>query len=85
MKAFVHFDASVGPYDIQSNLSIVRSIPGVKSVDLLRRTAGEAAMYCLEIEADDSAVKDLGGQMDGVASQFAGYISNIKLTVYAKA
>jgi hypothetical protein len=85
MKAFVHFDASVGSYDIQSQLYMVRSLNGVKSVELLRRQEGDGPQYCLEIEADDAALGDLARQVESVRGQFAGYISNLKFTAFAKA
>jgi hypothetical protein len=85
MKAFVHFDASVGAYDIQSQLFMVRSLNGVKSVELLRRQEGDGPQYCLEIEADDSALKDLARQVQSVGGQFAGYVSNLSFAAFAKA
>jgi len=85
MKAFLHFDASVGAYDIRSQLYMVTSIKGVKGADLLQRKGGDGPQYCLEIEADDAALGDLTHQAQGAGEQFAGYISNVKFSAYAKA
>jgi hypothetical protein len=85
MKAFVHFDASVGSYDIQSQLYMVRSMNGVKSVELLRRQEGDGPQYCIEIEADDAALKDLSRQVESISGQFAGYISNLRFSAFARA
>jgi hypothetical protein len=85
MKAFVRFDASVGSYDIQSQLFMVRSLNGVKSVELLRKQEGDGPQYCIEIEADDTALRDLTHQVQSVSGQFAGYISNLTFAAFARA
>lgn len=85
MKAFVHFDATVGVYDIQSQLYMVTSLKGVKGGDLLQKKGGDGSQYCLEIEAEDAALDGLARQAESVAGQFAGYVSNVKFSAYAKA
>jgi hypothetical protein len=85
MKAFIYFDATVGSYDIQSQLYMVTSMKGVKNVALLQKIGGGGPEYCVEIEAEDAALKDLERQLESAGGQFAGYISNVKFMAYAKA
>lgn len=86
MKIFVFFDAYASSYDIKDQIGVVGNMEGVTSSTLLQKAGGdEGAAYCVSVEADDAKAEELVRQVSTFASQYTGYVSNLKVLAYRPA
>jgi hypothetical protein len=77
MVYLVTFDAFAGTSsDITSNLSLIRAIPGVRSVEVLQAVE-DRPEYCLVVEAEDDSDRAFRSTLDRMSSEYAGFISTL--------
>lgn len=85
MKLLVQFDASASSYDIRNELSAATSWPGVASIELLEKVAGDVPRWCAALEVADDRLEDVRSRVRSLASQYAGYAYNVKELAYRRA
>lgn len=86
MKILVFFDAYASTYEIKNEIGVVGNIDGVQSSSLLQNAGGDgAAGYCVSLEADESKATDIMSRIKSFASQYSGYVANLKIMAYKPA
>jgi len=83
MKRIVIFDSYGSSSEVSLEAARARSIPGVKSVDVLEAMEG-SPRYCLIVETDDDQDKTVEDRLQNLAMQYTQYISNISTRTYRK-
>ena len=82
MTTLIQFDAYAMDYEIKGEIAGMNGIDGVHSVTLLRKTTGDAPQFCIELQIADDKVEPVREKLERYRSQYAGQISNLKMTGY---
>ena len=82
MKILIQFDAYAMDYEIKGEIAGMGGIDGVQSVELLRKTTGDAPQFCIEIQIADDKVEPVREKLERYRNQYAGQVSNLTLTGY---
>ncbi len=84
MKRILTFDSyDASAYDILDALYPIRSIPGVKSLEVLTAVEG-SPRYCIIMDVEDDKDAALMARADSLRAQYAGYYSNMTIRAYRK-
>ena len=84
MKLFAVFDTYAESYQIKDAISELKSIKGVKSIEVLERVAGEVPRYCVAYDIEDDGAQETMERIRQAASQYSSYISNHTWGAYKK-
>ena len=76
MKLFAVFDTYADSYEIKEALEELRSIKGVKSIQLMERAAGEVPRYCVAYDIEDIGYQETVEKIRQASGQYSSYISN---------
>ncbi len=82
MKILVQFDSYAMDYEIKGEIGGMGGIDGVEAVTLMRKIAGDAPHFCIELEIDDEKMEPVREKLDRYRSQYGGQISNTVVTTY---
>ncbi len=84
MKRLITFDSyEASPYDVVDAVYPIRSVPGVKSVEVLSATEG-SPKYCVVVDLDDEHDADVVARMEASGREYTGYHSNLKNRAFKK-
>ncbi len=84
MKRILSFDAyDASAYDVLDALYPFRSLPGVKSVEVLTAVEG-SPRYCIVIDVEDDKDAALMARADEFTNQYTGYYSNLTMRAFRK-
>ena len=84
MKRIVTFDSyDASAYDVLDALYPVRSIPGVRSLEVLTAVEG-SPRYCIILDVEDDKDAALTARFDALRSEYAGYHSNLTMRAFKK-
>ena len=84
MKRIVTFDAfDASAYDVLDALYPVRSIAGVKSLEVLSAVEG-SPRFCIILETEDDKDAAITARFDALKAEYAGYHSNMTMRTYRK-
>ncbi len=84
MKRVFTFDAyGAGSYDVLDALYPFRSLPGVRSLEVLTAVEG-SPRYCIIMDVEDDKDAALMARADALKAQYAGYYSNMTIRAYRK-
>jgi hypothetical protein len=84
MKRIFNFDSyDASAYDVLDALYPFRSIPGVKSLEVLTAVEG-SPRYCIILDIEDDKDAALMARADSLKAQYAGYYSNLTTRAYRK-
>lgn len=84
MKRLITFDAyEAGPYDVVDALYPIRSMPGVKSVEVLSAVEG-SPRYCIVLDVDDEQDGAVAARMEALGREYSGYHSNMSSRAFRK-
>ena len=84
MKLFAVFDTYADSYEVRDAVEELRSISGVKSVEVLERVAGKVPHYCIAYDIEDDGAQETVERIRQTASQYSSYISNHNWGAYKK-
>ena len=82
MKVLVQFDSYAMDYEIKGAIGGMSGLDGVHSVKLMRKVAGDAPKYCIELEIDDEKSESVREKLGRYRSQYSGEMSNTVVTSY---
>ena len=84
MKRIMTFDSyDASAYDVLDALYPIRSIPGVKSLEVLTAVEG-SPRYCIIMEVEDDKDAAIAAKADSLRAQYAGYYSNLTMRAFRK-
>jgi hypothetical protein len=84
MKRIFTFDSyDASAYDVLDALYPVRSLPGVRSVEVLTAVEG-SPRYCIILDVEDDKDAAIAARADSLKSQYAGYYSNLTIRAFKK-
>ena len=84
MKRIVTFDApEAGAYDVVEALYPIRSLTGVRSVEVLAATEG-SPKYCVIIDVEDAQDAAASARMEALGGQYTGYHVGLTSRVFRK-
>lgn len=81
MKRLVTFDSYADTWDVKDGLSPIRSLAGVRSVELLT-AVGDNPRYCVIIDVEDEHDAALAARLEWLGQQNAGYVSQVTQRVF---
>lgn len=85
VKRLITFDSSMASaYDINDIVYPLRSLPGVKSVEVLRATEG-SPVFCILFDYEDARDSELVAKFEGIRQGYEGYYSNFSTRAYRNA
>lgn len=84
MKLFSVFDTYAESYQVRDAVQELKSIKGVKSIEVMERVAGEVPRYCVAYDIDDDDGQETIERIRQTASQYSGYVSNHAWGAYKK-
>jgi hypothetical protein len=84
MKLFSVFDTYADSYQIRDAVDELKSIKGVKSIEVMERVAGEVPRYCVVYDIDDDDGQVTIERIRQALSQYSGYVSNNAWGAYKK-
>lgn len=84
MKRIFTFDAfDASAYDIMDAMYPVRSMPGVKSIEVLTAVEGNPR-FCVILDVEDDKDADIAAKADNLKGQYVGYYSNLSVRAFKK-
>jgi hypothetical protein len=84
MKLFAVFDTYADSYEVRDAVEELRSIGGVKSIEVLERVAGEMPQYCIAYDIEDDGAQETMERIRQAVSQYSSYIRNHTWGAYKK-
>jgi hypothetical protein len=84
MKRIFTFDAyDASAYDVMDALYPIRSMPGVRSVEVLTAVEG-SPRFCIILDVEDERDAALAARFESLKAEYAGYHSNMSVRAYRK-
>ncbi len=84
MKRIFSFDSyDASAYDVLDALYPFRSVPGVRSLEVLTAVEG-SPRYCIILDIEDDKDAALMARADSLKAQYAGYYSNLTMRAFRK-
>ena len=84
MKRIMTFDSyDASAYDVLDALYPIRSIPGVKSLEVLTAVEG-SPRYCIIMDVEDDKDAAIAAKADSLRAQYSGYYSNLTMRAFRK-
>ena len=76
MKRLISFDAYAGAYDVLDALYPIRTLAGVRSVELLSALEG-SPKFCVIVDVEDDHDAAVVAKMESLGKEYAGYHTNL--------
>ncbi len=83
MKRLISFDAYAGAYDVVDALYPIRSLAGVKSVEVLSALEG-SPKFCVIVDVEDEQDGIVLAKMEELGRDYSGYHSNMTNRAFRK-
>ncbi len=84
MRRIITFDSyDTTAYDILDALDPYRSMPGIRSLEVLTAVEG-SPRYCIILDVDDDKDAALAAMVDSARAQYTGAHSNFAMRAYRK-
>lgn len=84
MKLFSVFDTNAESYQVRDAVDELRSIKGVKSIEVMQRVAGEVPRYCVVYDIDDDDGQGTIERIRQAGNRYSEYVSNSAWGAYKK-
>ena len=84
MKLFSVFDTNAESYQVRDAVDELKSIKGVKSIEVMQRVAGEVPRYCVVYDIDDNDGQETIERIRQAGSRYSEYVSNSAWGAYKK-
>jgi len=84
MKRIMTFDSyDASAYDVLDALYPFRSLPGVRSLEVLTAVEG-SPRYCVILDVEDDKDAEIAARADSLKTQYVGYYSNMTMRAFKK-
>jgi hypothetical protein len=83
VKRLISFDAYAGAYDVVDALYPIRSLAGVKSVEVLSALEG-SPKFCVIVDVEDEQDGAVLAKMEALGRDYSGYHSNMTNRAFRK-
>ena len=84
MTLFSVFDTYADSYEVRDAVGELKSIDGVKSIEVMERAAGEVPRYCVAYGIEDDGAEETIEKIRQAVGQYSSYMSNHSWGAYKK-